>query len=246
MWKDLGLNLEKHDVLLNALAKGYGDLFMTQKNRPAGLGYFDFVISEVHGLRIKELVDRKKAGKKIIGAFCLYVPEELVYAADAADPPRLMILSGNTLGVFDPLAEIRYISQCMKSGDRLIVDGEIYAANETLARRSSPGSRNLLWALLGAIGINQDDGELRFNDKRDDRHAGLHLTTKYFRAERDLSATAAGQEVSLARGERIGLNFQYAYEPETFRWLLCEHGGLEIESEYRSPDGRFLTAICTR
>ena len=173
-------------------------------------------------------------------------PVHLVYAADAADPPRLMILSGNTLGVFDPLAEIRYISQCMKSGDRLIVDGEIYAANETLARRSSPGSRNLLWALLGAIGINQDDGELRFNDKRDDRHAGLHLTTKYFRAERDLSATAAGQEVSLARGERIGLNFQYAYEPETFRWLLCEHGGLEIESEYRSPDGRFLTAICTR
>jgi hypothetical protein len=83
MWKDLGLNLEKHDVLLNALAKGYGDLFMTQKNRPAGMGYFDFVISEVHGLRIKELVDRKKAGKKIIGAFCLYVPEELVYAADA-------------------------------------------------------------------------------------------------------------------------------------------------------------------
>ncbi len=83
MWKDLGLNLEKHDVLLSALAKGYGDLFMTQKNRPAGMGYFDFVISEVHGLRIKELVDRKKAGKKIIGAFCLYVPEELVYAADA-------------------------------------------------------------------------------------------------------------------------------------------------------------------
>lgn len=83
MWKDLGLNLEKHDVLLNALAKGYGDLFLTQKNRPTGMQYFDFVISEVHGLRIKELVDRKKAGKKIIGAFCLYVPEELVYAADA-------------------------------------------------------------------------------------------------------------------------------------------------------------------
>ncbi len=173
-------------------------------------------------------------------------PVHLVYAADAAESPRLMILSGNTLGVFDPLAEIRYLSQCMKPGDRLVVDGEIYAEKETLARRSSPGSRNLLWALLGSIGINRDDGELRFNDKRDDRHAGLHLITKYFRAERDLSATAAGQEVALERGERIGLNFQYAYEPETFRWLLCEQGGLEIESEYRSPDGRFLTAICMR
>ena len=83
MWKGLGLNLEKHDVLLNALGKLYGDLFLTQRNRPTGMQYFDFVMSEVHGLRIKELVDRKKAGKKIIGAFCLYVPEELVYASDA-------------------------------------------------------------------------------------------------------------------------------------------------------------------
>ncbi len=83
MWTDLGLNLEKHDVLLNALGKIYGDLFMTQKNRPQKMSYYDFVISEVHGLRIKELVERKKAGKKVIGAFCLYAPEELVYAADA-------------------------------------------------------------------------------------------------------------------------------------------------------------------
>jgi len=83
MWADLGLNLEKHDVLLNALGKIYTDLFLAQKNRPEGMKYFDFVISEVHGLRIKELVDRKAAGKKVIGAFCLYAPEEIVYAADA-------------------------------------------------------------------------------------------------------------------------------------------------------------------
>jgi benzoyl-CoA reductase/2-hydroxyglutaryl-CoA dehydratase subunit BcrC/BadD/HgdB len=83
MWTDLRLNLPKHDVLLNALGQIYGDLFLTQKNRPEGMKYFDFVMSEVHGLRIKELVDRKKAGKKVVGAFCLYVPEELVYAADA-------------------------------------------------------------------------------------------------------------------------------------------------------------------
>lgn len=83
MWADLGLNLEKHDVLLGVLGKMYGDLFMAQKNRPKKMQYYDFVISEVHGLRIKELMDRKKAGKKVIGAFCLYAPEELVYAADA-------------------------------------------------------------------------------------------------------------------------------------------------------------------
>jgi len=81
MWTELGLNLQKHDILLGALGQIYGDLFMTQKNRPEGMKYFDFVMSEVHGLRIKEIVDKKKEGKKVIGAFCLYVPEELVYAS---------------------------------------------------------------------------------------------------------------------------------------------------------------------
>jgi len=39
-------------------------------------------LSEVHGLRIKELVDAKKAGRKVVGAFCTFVPEEIVLALD--------------------------------------------------------------------------------------------------------------------------------------------------------------------
>jgi benzoyl-CoA reductase/2-hydroxyglutaryl-CoA dehydratase subunit BcrC/BadD/HgdB len=40
-------------------------------------------MSEVHGLRIKELLDEKAAGRKIIGAYCVFVPEEIVLAANA-------------------------------------------------------------------------------------------------------------------------------------------------------------------
>ncbi len=84
MWKELGMNLEAHDMLLEVLGKLYGDTFLTQQDRPKGMDYFDFVMSEVHGLRIKELVDHKAAGRKVIGAYCVFVPEELVLAADAA------------------------------------------------------------------------------------------------------------------------------------------------------------------
>jgi sugar phosphate isomerase/epimerase len=42
--------------------------------------YLDFVLSEVHGLRIKELQDAKAQGRKIIGTFCVFVPEELALA----------------------------------------------------------------------------------------------------------------------------------------------------------------------
>ncbi len=83
MWKDLGLDLEAHDGLLAVLGEAYQDIYLSQKNRPAGMGYFDFVMSEVHGLRIKELLDEKKAGRKIIGSYCVFVPEEIALAANA-------------------------------------------------------------------------------------------------------------------------------------------------------------------
>ncbi len=83
MWKDLGLDLEAHDSLLSVLGNAYKDIFLTQKDRPEGMGYFDFVMSEVHGLRIKELMDEKLQGRKIIGSYCVFVPEEIALAANA-------------------------------------------------------------------------------------------------------------------------------------------------------------------
>ncbi len=173
-------------------------------------------------------------------------PVHLVYAADAAEPPRLFIMSGNTMGAFDPLGEIRYLAQCMKPEDRLIIDGEMYDEQKTLGYRDKPATRNFASALLASLGIGRDDGEIRFNHKRDERHEGLHLITRHFRAGRDLSATVAGEEIPMERGERIGMNFAYAYTPQAFRWLLHEQGGLEILKEYRSPDSRFLTAVCRK
>ena len=69
MWTDLGLDLTAHDALLQVLGKGYQDVFLSQKDRPAGMDYFNFVVSEVHGLRVKELVDGKKDGHKVVGSF---------------------------------------------------------------------------------------------------------------------------------------------------------------------------------
>jgi len=82
MWTALGLDLDMHDALLRALGQMYSDTFLTQANRPKSMGYFDFVMSEVHGLRIKELVTAQQQGRKVIGSFCVYVPEELILAVD--------------------------------------------------------------------------------------------------------------------------------------------------------------------
>jgi benzoyl-CoA reductase/2-hydroxyglutaryl-CoA dehydratase subunit BcrC/BadD/HgdB len=81
MWTELGLDLERHDQLLQLLGQVYTDLYLSQAGRPAGMGYFDFVISEVHGLRVQELQEHKARGGTVVGTFCVFVPEELILAA---------------------------------------------------------------------------------------------------------------------------------------------------------------------
>lgn len=83
MWQELGLNLEAHDSLMQTLGTFYQSIYLSQKHRPEAMKYFDFVISEVHGLRIKELQEAKAMGRKVIGTFCVFVPEELILAANA-------------------------------------------------------------------------------------------------------------------------------------------------------------------
>ena len=83
MWQELGLDLEAHARLLDSLGAGYREIFSTQAERPQKMAYLDFVMSEVHGLRIRELLEARQAGRKVIGAFCVFVPEEIVLAADA-------------------------------------------------------------------------------------------------------------------------------------------------------------------
>ncbi|BAF58759.1 benzoyl-CoA reductase/2-hydroxyglutaryl-CoA dehydratase subunit [Pelotomaculum thermopropionicum SI] len=81
MWESLGVDLEAHDRLMGVLPPTYGNVYLSQENRPAGMEYFDFVISEVHGQRIVELQEHKAGGGKVVGAFCVFVPEEVVRAA---------------------------------------------------------------------------------------------------------------------------------------------------------------------
>ena len=83
LWKNLNMDLEKHDELCAVLPELYGGVYLTQENRPEGMNYFNFVISEVHGLRVQELNDHKAQDGKVLGTFCVFVPDEVILAANA-------------------------------------------------------------------------------------------------------------------------------------------------------------------
>ena len=82
MWEELGMDLETHDLLCQVLPTAVGDVFMTQENRPKAMDFWDMVISEVHGIRPAELIEAQKEGRKVFGTFCVYVPDEVVIAAN--------------------------------------------------------------------------------------------------------------------------------------------------------------------
>ncbi len=83
MWESLGMNLELHDQLCEVLPVAFGDVYLTQDNRPESMDYYNFVVSEIHGVRPAELLEHQKKGGKVFGTFCVYVPDEIVFAADA-------------------------------------------------------------------------------------------------------------------------------------------------------------------
>jgi benzoyl-CoA reductase/2-hydroxyglutaryl-CoA dehydratase subunit BcrC/BadD/HgdB len=85
MWQELGIDLAKHDTLLGGLGPAFQQIYLTQKNRPAGMGFFDFVVGDIHGIRVKELREHAKAGGKVVATYCVFVPEELVWAASGIE-----------------------------------------------------------------------------------------------------------------------------------------------------------------
>lgn len=64
MWTELGMDVETHDLLCEALPQAYGDVYLSQENRPEGMDYFNMIVADIHGLRPAELIEAQKEGKK--------------------------------------------------------------------------------------------------------------------------------------------------------------------------------------
>jgi uncharacterized SAM-dependent methyltransferase len=169
----------------------------------------------------------------------------LLLAADAAEAPRLFLLAGNTLGGFDPLDQIRNISDAMRAGDRLVIDAELDSP-EALEIASSDEARAFAFAPLASVGVTPEDGRIRFERKEDSRRSGMAMVTKHFLSDRDLRIPLAATEISMARGERIFMNFRYLFTPEAFRWVLESQGRLKVDQHIKSADNRFITAVCSK
>jgi benzoyl-CoA reductase/2-hydroxyglutaryl-CoA dehydratase subunit BcrC/BadD/HgdB len=83
LWSDLGLDVELHKSLVASVADDYRRMVEARPGRPEGMAYFDRAIHEAHGGRVQELVDAKEGGARVVGTFCIYVPDEVILGAGA-------------------------------------------------------------------------------------------------------------------------------------------------------------------
>jgi benzoyl-CoA reductase/2-hydroxyglutaryl-CoA dehydratase subunit BcrC/BadD/HgdB len=83
MWTELGLDVELHKELISSIDRVFQGTVGKQRQRPETMKYFDHVLHESHGGRVAELINARKNGKKFIGTFCIYVPDEIAMAGNA-------------------------------------------------------------------------------------------------------------------------------------------------------------------
>ena len=100
---DSGLDTSLHEELIAFLGKKYEDLIAGRPNRPVGMEYFDRAVHNSHRGRICEIREARQNGAKMIGTFCIYVPDEIVLAAGGIP---VALCGGTSFSV--PYAERRF------------------------------------------------------------------------------------------------------------------------------------------
>lgn len=82
MFKDIGLDMEKFSSQQCVGGDLYSKTFKAQSNRPKSMEYFDNIVSDIYGSRIREILNAKRQGQTVVGNFCIFVPEELILAVN--------------------------------------------------------------------------------------------------------------------------------------------------------------------
>jgi uncharacterized SAM-dependent methyltransferase len=164
--------------------------------------------------------------------------------AASARESRLYLVVGNTLGATGPAKFLETLRTVLRPEDRILLDGEIFDDEATMAGYDNPVNRRFAFAPLASVGLEQGrDGELIFESRRDASLDGVYLVSKYFRASHPLEIRLAAERVPLSAAEKIEMSSSYKYTGAAFLRLVRESGALEPLAEYLSDDARFVMLL---
>jgi len=105
-------------------------------------------------------------------------------------------------------------------------------------------TRDWLLTFLTDLGIQQDDGELRFGIETDPAGSGLKRVAAHFHFTHP-RCLEMGERFDFRPGETIRLFFSYRHTPDRVRALLASHG-LAVLDEWLTKSGEEGVFLCHR
>jgi L-histidine N-alpha-methyltransferase len=162
---------------------------------------------------------------------------------------RLVTLFG-IIPNFEPVPLLSRIASLLRPEDLLLLSANLapgtdYAAGvqRVLSQYDNELTREWLLTLLLDLGIERNDGELRFTIQSDEQQ--LRRITAEFELRHDHKIRVFGEMVDFAKGESIRVFFSYRHTPQTIRALLSEQG-IEVLSQWLNDSGEEGVFLCHR
>jgi len=144
---------------------------------------------------------------------------------------------------FEPQVILPRLAGLMLPADHLLFSANLapgpdYAAGmrQILPLYDNAMTRAWLMTFLLDLGVDANDGELRFTVEDDPVGSGLKRVAAYFRLQRAREIQVDAQRFKFPAGEAIRLFFSWRHTPSLVRSLLGKHG-LNVLDEWITKSG---------
>ena len=155
---------------------------------------------------------------------------QVLDALPVSDAARLITFFG-MIPNFEPHVILSRLAGLLRAGDSLLLSANLapgadYAAGvqRILPLYDNALTRDWLMMFLLDLGVEANDGELRFAIEDDPAGSGLKRVTACFRFIRPREIQVDAQRFQFPAGESIRLFFSWRHTPALVRSLLGEHG----------------------
>lgn len=206
------------------------------------------------------LVARKAALASVPDENCLPLVCDLASADDLpaffqtqrpAEISRLITFLG-MIPNFEPEGILPKLAKLVRPHDQLLISANLapgpdYAAGvqRILPQYDNELTHEWLITFLLDLGVERDDGGLRFSVQEYPPGGGLKRVTAMFHFAKPRRFEVDGERLEFAANENIRLFFSYRYTPERLRGLLGRHG-FELREQWITDSGEEGVFLCRR
>ena len=246
MWKALGMDVDTHDGLCAALPVAFGDVYLSQKNRPEGMAFWDFVVSDIHGIRPAELLEAQKEGRKVFGTFCVFVDymRAAIRVAALAQLPVTYVLTHDSVAVGEdgpthqPVETISGLRVMPNLDVVRPADEEETAGAWMCALQRTKGPTALILTRQDVPSLTASQPDLTAETRRQGTLRGAYIARREATAQPGTIIIATGSEVYLAleAAKQLGDDVRVVSMPSMWRFN-------RQPAEYREE---VLPSACTR